>query len=336
MKISSRSLTSMIATIATVPLLLSACGTSVSTDKADSKKTEAIERIDNCGQQLVFHKTPTKVVSLMPTQTELLLRMGLRDAIVAQAQTGVSELPADVAQQAKDIPVLSTDAPPSREKLLSVSPDFVVSPTSYEFTAEQGFATVQQLRDNGANVYIATGGCKDRRNTAKVADVFTDIQNIGAIMGVPDEANKLIADGKHRLKAVEDKISGHPRPTVAQLFVEGGSLSAIGAGVEADIVASAGGKNVFSPTDPQFAKFFAAQINPEEVVARNPEVIVFGVTGSEHENQTRDYLKKTFPNVSAVKNDRLVAIPERDLHPGTLGNIGAVEVLAKALYPGVF
>lgn len=329
-------ITAAIAAIAAAPLLLAACGSAVSTDTAEQQGTGGAVTIENCGRELTFEATPTRVASLMPTQTELLLRLGLDDAIVAQAQTSVSPLPDDLTEKADDIPVLSTDAPPTREDLLATKPDLVLSPTSYEFTAEQGYASIDQLNDNGAEAYVATGGCADRRNSAEVTDVFTDIENIGTIMDTPDAADELIKDGEDRLTAVKDGIAGHTRPTVAQLYVEGNSLTAIGAGVEADIIKTAGGNNVSDPEDPQFSDFFAAEINPEEVISRKPEAIVFGVTGPEHEEQTRSYLKKTFPDVPAVKNDLLIAIPESDLHPGTLGNIGAVETIAKRIYPDAF
>ena len=38
--------------------------------------------------------------------------------------------------------------------------------------AEQGFASIGQLNENGAQAYVATGGCADRRNTAEVTDVL--------------------------------------------------------------------------------------------------------------------------------------------------------------------
>lgn len=328
-----RTVTGVLAGLAVAPMLLTACGSGVSSAAPEKSGSHEKVSIENCGKQVSFDSTPERAVSMMPTQTELMLRLGLHDKTVGQAQTKVSPLPHDLAEQGSDIPVLSTDAPPSREELLAAKPDLVLSPTSYEFTAEQGFASTDQLRENGAEAYIATGGCKERRNTAQVADVFTDITNIGRIMNVPDEAERLVSDGRHRLAAVEERIAGKDQPTVAQLFVEGTSLAAIGAGVEADIIKSAGGKNVFDPKAPEFAHFFAAGINPEEVIKRKPDVIVFGVTNPQQEETTRAYLRKTFPDVPAVKNDRLIPVQESDLHPGTLGNIRAVEKISEQLYP---
>jgi iron complex transport system substrate-binding protein len=272
----------------------------------------------------------------MPTQTDLLVRLGAAGELAGQAQTAVSTLPVDIAGQVRDVPVLSQDAPPSRETLLAVQPDLVVSPTSYEFTASQGFADIDQLARSGAAAYIATGGCADRRNTAEVSDVLTDIRNLGEILGHRDIAARLSGDAERRLAAVTAAIEGRPRPTVAQLYVEGNSLSAIGAGVEADIIKRAGGSNVFDPHSDEFADFFAAQINPEEIISRAPEVIVFGVTDRTHELQTRDYLARTFPDVPAVRDGRLIALSESDLHPGTLGNVGAVDAVARGLHPDSF
>ena len=317
-------------------LALTACGTGVSAGGSASDSGGEAVTVTNCGRELTLDAAPEAVVGLMPSQTELLLRLGAGEALVGQAQTEVSELPEDIAGQAADIPELSADAPPAREDLLATAPDLVVAPTEYEFTAEQGFASIKQLNDNGAQAYVATGGCADRRNSAEVTDILTDITALGALLRVPDEAEALAGEAEARLAEVEKAIGGAPRPTAAQVFVEGESLSAIGAGIEADIIAQAGGDNVFDPDAPEFAEFFAAEINPEQIIDRSPDAIVFGVNGPEHEEQVRDYLTSTFPDVPAVAEDRLIAIPASDLFPGTLGNIDAVETIAAELYPDSF
>ncbi|EXF23906.1 zinc ABC transporter substrate-binding protein [Nesterenkonia sp. AN1] len=336
----SRTLTASAGLAALLPLTLTACGGGVASEGAETSETTAADEtvtVENCGRELSFDAAPTSVVGMMPSQTELLLRLGVPvESIVGQAQTETSALPEDISDQASDIPVLSTDMPPAREDLLATSPDFVVSPTEYEFTAEQGFASLDQLADNGAQAYVATGGCADRRNTAEVTDVLTDITNLGEIMGVPQEATALNDDAEARLTAVEDAIADQDPLSVAQVYVEGNSLGAIGAGVEADIILQAGGENVFDPGAPEFEAFFATEINPEEIIERDPEAIVFGTSGSENEEQTREYLSTTFPDTPAVENDRLIAVDQSDLYPGTLGNIDAVETIAAELYPQAF
>jgi iron complex transport system substrate-binding protein len=314
-------------------LALSACGSGVSAAPQPTAGATGAVTIENCGRELVFDAPPTRVVGMMPSQTELLIRLGLADTLVGQAQTTTFALPSDIAVEAEQVPVLSTDLPPAREDLLTVAPQLVVAPTEYEFTAEQGFASIEQLAETGAAAYVATGGCAERRNTAKVEDLLTDIDNLGVIFGVEEAADDLRASAEQRLAAVAAAIEGQSRPTVAQLFIDGSSLGVIGAGVEADIIATAGGDNVFEPDEPAFANFFAATVAPEELTSRDPDVIVLGVRGEDDERLSRDYLERTFPTVTAVREDRIVAVPASDLYPGTMGNVGAVELIAAALHP---
>lgn len=326
-------------------LTLVGCGSDVSPqdDAQDNPRGAAGGAADgypvtltNCGREVVVDRAPERVVGMMPSQTELLVRMGLADRLVGQAQTSTYDLPETLAAEVADVPEISTDTPPAREDLLEVRPDVVVAPTTYEFTAEQGFATIEQLEQSGAVAYVATGGCFERRASAEVDDLLVDIENLGRIHGVDDAADRLVEETEARLAAVDEAVSGAEKPTVAQLYVEGSSISAIGAGVEYDIIRRAGGDNLFSPDEKLFEEFFAATITPEEVAARNPDVIVFSVTDAAQERQVRDYLRRTFPDVTAVAQDRLVAIPAADLFPGALGNVTAVETIAEELYPERF
>lgn len=327
------------ASLAVAAVAVTGCGSAVSnTPSGSAASTDADYPVTvrNCGRKLTVQHAPERIVGLMPAQTELLIRLGLADRIVGQAQTANHALPEDVAAEVADVPVLSTDAPPARENLLKVTPDAVVSPTTYEFTGEQGFATIEQLDQAGALTYVATGGCLERRSSATVDDLLTDIENIGRIFDVTDTATALGAATEKRLEAVDAAIDGAEEPTVAQLYVEGNSIYAIGAGVEYDIIKRAGGDNVFNPDEKMFADFFSAAISPEEVAARNPDAIVFTVHDAAHEKRVRAFLAKTFPTVSAVADDQLVALPASDVFPGTLGNVTAVESIAKAIHPDRF
>ncbi|MGO4490221.1 ABC transporter substrate-binding protein [Microbacterium sp. 2RAF4] len=315
-------------------IVLTACGSGVSTGAAPAASGEAIS-IENCGRTVEIPATPTAVVGLHPSQTELLLRLGLADSLVGQAQATAEELPSDVADLAADVPVIGGDAPPSREELLAVEPDFVYSPTTYEFTAEQGFASIEQLSEAGVAAYTATGGCFDRRMEGTVDDLFIDLENLGEIFHVEDEADDLIESSKAELATVDAALEGKDRPRVAQVFVEGTTLTAIGAGIEYDILKRAGADNVFTPDDPAFSDFFAAEITPESLASEAPDAIVFAVSDPAHEAAVRSYLAATFPDMPAVRDGRLIAVPSTDLFPGTLGNVSAVRLIAEGLHPDV-
>jgi len=313
-------------------LALTACGSAVAPPGAATPTGDALV-IENCGAPVTITHVPTAAVGLHPSQTELLLRLGLADHLVGQAQATVQELPADIAPLAADVPVIGGEAPPSREDLLAVHPDFVYAPTTYEFTAEQGFASIEQLSEAGVAAYTATGGCFSRRMDGTVDDLFVDLNNLGEIFDVQDEAAALIAGAKAQLSAVDTAIQGRTKPRVAQIYVDGTTLSAIGAGVEYDILRHAGADTIYTPDDPQFADFFAAEITPESLAAQAPDALVFAVTDPAHEQAARAYLTATFPDMPAVRNDRLIAVSSSDMFPGTLGNVSVVRQIAEALYP---
>ncbi|POH71762.1 ABC transporter substrate-binding protein [Arthrobacter glacialis] len=314
--------------------LLAGCGQAVSAT-APTQSAGAAQTIENCGRALSFAGVPQRAVAMTPGQSEMLVRLGQADKVVAEAQSKGRALMPELADlgTAKQ---LSEQSPPSREVLLGVAPDLVYSPTSYEFTAEQGFADIDQLKAAGAQAYIATAGCPERRSNAEVKDLFTDITNMGAIFGVAGQASTLAGEAQGALDSVARRVSGLPKPSVAELFVEGNTIAAIGAGIEYNMIEIAGGENVFSPDDQAFAQFFSSVISPETLVAKNPEVIVFTTIDKAHEKATIDFLRSKFPQLDAVKNNRMVAVDSDDVMPGTWGNIRAVEQIAAGLHPEAF
>lgn len=319
-------------------MLLSGCGQAVSQTPATDNAGVAAQpagAIENCGRTLTFTSVPQRVVAMTPGQSELLVKLGAADKVVAEAQTKGSELLPELKERG-DVRQLSDQMPPSREVLLGANPDFVYSPTAYEFTAEQGFASIEQLKAAGAESYIATAGCMERRSKAEVKDILTDIENIGAVVGAGERTSAVRTEASDVLASVKAKVEGKEKPTVVELFVEGNSIAAIGAGIEYDMIKTAGGENLFSPSDEAFAKFFSAMISPETLVQKNPEVIVFTTLDKAHEDATRAFLREKFPEVAAVKNHRLVAINSDDVMPGTWGNLRAVEQIAKGLHPDAF
>ncbi|WP_336633153.1 MULTISPECIES: ABC transporter substrate-binding protein [unclassified Microbacterium] len=320
---------------AVASLLLTGCGSAVTTTPAATDAPGAVT-VENCGSEVTVSGVPTAAVGMHPAQTELLLRLGLAEHLAGQAQATAATLPPDIAALAQGIPVIGGMMPPSREELLSVEPDFVYSPTTYEFSADQGFASIPQLTDAGAAVYVASGGCADRRMNGEVTDLFTDLADIGEIFGVQAQAAELIAENRAVLDEVARAISGVDKLRVAQVYYEGGTLQAIGAGIEYDILRLAGSDSVYTPDQDLFARFFAATITPESLAAEDPDAIVFSTWAPEHEAETRDYLRRTFPDMPAVRDDRVIAVSSADVFPGTLGNVAVVRQIAEQLYPAQF
>ncbi|GGC53212.1 ABC transporter substrate-binding protein [Hoyosella rhizosphaerae] len=322
---------------AAATFVLSACGQSVTpageSDSAEARTSET-RTVENCGRSVSVAGDAQRVVSMMPGTTDLLVRLGVGDRVVAEAQSG--DTPLNSALDPDVVEVLSVDSPPSREVLLNVAPDLVVSPTSYEFTAQQGFASIDQLSEAGAAAYIATAGCFDRRKTAEVTDILDDIEKLSVLLDTEEQGAELSNRVTAEIEEIEAAVGDRDKPTVTQLFIEGTTISAIGAGLEYDIIQKAGGDNVFHPDSPEFSDFIAAVISPEELIARNPDVIVISVRGDAHEQAVRAFLTDRFADVAAVRDDRIVAVSSNAVMPGTWGNIEVLRQLAEAFHPEAF
>jgi iron complex transport system substrate-binding protein len=314
-------------------LLLAGCGTVTQTGSDDTATAAGYPvETTSCERSVEVTQPPERVVSLHPSLTEVLVRLGVADRVVAQAQDGTGTPPPEVADEVAAIPSLSSDTPPDKETLVNERPDLVLSGTEYEFNTEMGFAGYDDLEGLGIPAYVATAGCQSQRMAGSVEDAFTDLAFLGRVFGAETEATALEEEMRDRLAAVEERTSDLEPVRAAQVFVEAGKLYAIGGAVEVDILRLAGGSNVFDADDALFGDFFAAEVNPEVVVDADPEAFVFAVTDEEHERTTRAYLERTFPSSTAVEESRLVAIDNSYVQPGTLGAVEGVEVVADGLH----
>ncbi|MEQ7011249.1 ABC transporter substrate-binding protein [Actinopolymorpha sp. B17G11] len=286
----------------------------------------------NCGRRLTVESRPKRVVSLYPGQTELLVELGLGDRIVAQAQDAVSEPDPDLAEEVAAIPSLDPDSPPAKEVLIAEEPDFIYSGTEFEFNTEMGFAGTKDLQAVGATPYVAKAGCLAGRSDGTVEDMFTDLENLGRIFGVEQQAAELAKKARAELDDVSDQVNGK-RVRTALVYSDAGKLTAIAAAVDADMLRLGGGENIFTRNDSRFSDFFAAEVNPEVVSERDPEAFVFAVQDKAHQRQTISYLRRTFPQTPAVRENRLVPVRNTVFAPGTLASIEGVRTIADGLHP---
>lgn len=314
-----------------VALLLTGCGQSVAENNVQTHKNAEVS-IQNCSVDQKYKVSPERIVALGPGQADLIGKLGAGNTIVGIAQLNGEKIPGSLTEQGHNPQVLSENTPPSREQLLQANPDLVLSPTTYEFNDQQGYASQEQLTQAGAANYVAAAGCLDRRSNAQVTDLFTDIDAYGKILGKEEQAQKLRQKAQKQLDEAAKHAKGKEAPTVAQLYIEGNSVTAIGAGIEHDIAKSAGAQGVFNPKDPEFKEFFAAEVSREAILKKNPQAIIFTTTSKEHEESSRKWLKENLSEIKAVKENRIIAIPASDMLPGTWGNLDAVTAINKALY----
>jgi iron complex transport system substrate-binding protein len=175
-----------------MPALISACVTptapvpdSQPVEKATASPDGFPVMIENCGNTLTFAKAPETVLTHYHHSFELLAALGVGDKI--KYRLNYSDGPIlpehqavyDAAQE-----ISGSIAAPPKEVTVSLKPELIVG--YYNFNAERGNATVEELLANGTMVYITGGWCgREVQSDYKLEKVYADILNLGNIFGVP-------------------------------------------------------------------------------------------------------------------------------------------------------
>lgn len=243
-------------------------------------------------------QAPARMVSTSPSITETLFALGAGDRVV-----GVStycRFPAEVAK----LPKVGTFLKPDPEIIARLKPDLVFVHTGPNRTAEQ-------LATLGIKTAIVDRGT--------LPSVFTTIRQIGTAAGVPERADRLLAEIEARLNRVKSAVAGRPSKKV--LIIVGrrtGTLSDIVAvGRDSylnDLVTMAGGQNVLGGAAATFGKPEYPRISMETVISLAPDVIIdIGEMGespadSERRKRITEDLWKRQTLVKAVRENGVRAV----------------------------
>ncbi|NJR64950.1 MAG: ABC transporter substrate-binding protein [Leptolyngbyaceae cyanobacterium CRU_2_3] len=286
--------------------------------------------VENCGRTLTFQQPPQRVISLWQPPNELLLALGVEKNIIGFAGNYTDLLP-NFAEAAQSIPSLGTATHwPSREVMLTQNPDLVISEglEGFAFDPAAGYATVAELERNGVQVFSTGSICTPQQAADRgMNGVYDDLRYLGQIFGVSERAKVLITRLQQREAAISQRVAGRERvPTV---FYNGGEgpLAVLTSGVWREAIVKAGGKPIFDKT--------VFQVGVEEFANSNAAVILVGFYPGQNPDQLITFLKKTFPDLPAVKSDRLYPIPTIETEAG-IRIMDGLEKMARAIHPEAF
>lgn len=268
---------------------------------------------DVTGNDITLEAPPERIISLIPSNTEILFGLGLNDEIVGV--NDYDDFPAEAADKEK---VGSTEF--NIEQIIALSPDIV-------FAHESGIASlkgaIEQLEAADVKVYVVA-------NADNFNETYTTIEQLGRATGKSSEAEKMIANMKTKTEEVQAKLKDVESKKV---FVETSD--------EPEIYTP--GKNTFMQEmlDMIHAENIAAdtsdwyKIDAEQIIAKNPDVIVVTY------NYVPDILTKIpqragFDTITAVKNNAIVQVDENMTSRQGPRLADGLEELAKAIYPEAF
>jgi iron complex transport system substrate-binding protein len=285
------------------------------TDTAKQTAAFPVTIKDALGNKLVIKQKPEKIVSLMPSNTEIAYGLGLGKEIV-----GVSDYdnyPKDTQKKEK-----IGGQQFNTEKIIGLKPDLVLAHASSASIAKDA---LKQLSDAGIPVLVVA-------NAQNFEQVYKSITMIGKATGTTKKADEVIKGMKDKLAAIKAKAETIKEKKKVYLEVAPAP----------DIYTT--GNNTFMD---DMLKVINAdnvagdqqgwiKVDQEAIIQKNPDVIIttYGYYVKDPAQQVLS--RKGWENLNAVKNKQVIDV-NSDLvdRPGPRV-VEGVEALAKAIYPEVF
>jgi len=205
--------------------------------------------VDDLGRSITIERIPQRIVSLAPSNTEILFALGLGEEVV-----GVTDW-CDFPPEALDKEKVGAYDIPDIEKIRALNPDLIL--VAYGTSMD----VINTLEGLGLTVF----GIK----STDLDDVLNDIRTVGNITGKELEAQALTSEMESRIEAVTDETSElEQRPRVFYIVWHDPLWTAGSETFIHELIEKAGGVNICQNITGY------ATISIEEVVARNPEVII--------------------------------------------------------------
>jgi iron complex transport system substrate-binding protein len=273
---------------------------------------------DDSGREVEIAAAPQRIVSLAPSNTEIVCALGACDRLV-----GVTDFD-DYPDEVTGVPDVVIGAQVDVERVVDAEPDLVLA-AGNEITPT---AVIDQLVDLGLPVVAVYPD--------SLEGVYDDIELVGTALGVPG-APALVADMKDRVASVVAAVAGADRPrTLYEVFYAEGTLYTAGDGsFLAALVDLAGGTAVVG--DAQGA------LDPEHLVEAAPELILLGSASYDESLATPEDALATvaarpgWAELPAVTSGRVVPFLDDIVttRPGPR-IVDGLEALARAIHPDAF
>ncbi|RIO87937.1 ABC transporter substrate-binding protein [Staphylococcus haemolyticus] len=285
-------------------LVLVACGQNNQHKQANNESNKS----DSNSKNQSYHR----IVSLMPSNTEILYELGLGNNIVGVST--VDDYPKDVKEGKKQFDAMNLN----KEALLKAKPDLILAHESQIGTSKK---VLDSLEKNGVKVVYV----KDAQSLNQTYDTF---KQIGKVTGREREAQDLVDETKHNVDKVIKSVPRHHKSQ--SVFMEVSSKPEIyTAGKHTffdDMLTQLDAKNSFSNIEGW------KPVDKESIIKKNPDILISteGLSKSDYYKVIKK--RDGFRQIKAVKNGRIETVNGDEIsRPGPRIDEGLKE-LRDAIY----
>jgi iron complex transport system substrate-binding protein len=290
-----------------IALILTACG--------PTNPTSSGGVVDDLGRSVSIKGIPQRIISLAPSNTEILFALGLGDKVV-----GVTEY-CDYPPEALDKEKIGGFSTPDIEKVIALQPNLILAGSIH---AKE---VVPALEERGLAVFVLA--------PENLEGILKDIEVVGKITGKEKEAFELITQLEERIEEITDKtesLKPQERPRVFFITWHDPLKSMGSKSLPNELIEKAGGVNIFQ--DVEERNF---EVEFETVVYRDPEVIIVTVGHAAGEAKAFEWAKEEprLKVTEAGKNSRIFPLDTGLTRYGPRA-VDALDEFAKFIHPEIF
>lgn len=278
-----------------------------------------VQLTDDAGREVTIADEPQRIVSLAPSNTEIVCALGACDRLVGV--TDFDDYPAQVAE----VTAVVLNAMVDVELVVEAEPDLVLA-AGNELTPS---SVIEQVAGLGLPVLVLYPESLD--------EVYADIELVGRALGRSAEAASVVGGMRERAAEVVEAVEGVERPrTLYEVFHAEGTTYTAGEGsFLASLLELAGALPVTGDAE--------GVLEAEELVAADPELILLGTASYDPTLADADTALESvaarpgWAGLSAVRDGRVVPYTEDIVttRPGPRIAEG-LAALARAIHPDRF
>ena len=279
-----------------------------------------ITLVDDLGNVVVLTEAPERIVSLAPSNTEILFAVGAGDKVVAV--TDVCDYPHNFTAwiEAGNMSSIGNYWQPAVEPIIALNPDLVFASTG----SEEAATTLKNL---GYNVLVV--------EPKTINGMLESILLVGRATGNHVEAGEFASEIRERIDVVVNTAAGASSTKKVYHEIWGPNIQSAGPGTFIDeLIALAGGENIFHDAVSSFPV-----VSSETVIAKNPDVIIFPnlYMGIYSWGTYDDIANRPGWNaITAIQNDAFYVIDASIISRSGPRLVDALETIAEMIHPELF
>ena len=272
--------------------------------------------IDDGGYTVTVDKEPNTIVSLAPTNTEILFALGLGDKVIGD--TDYCNYP----EAAKTITKIGGYSTINIEKIAALNPDIIYA------NHNNGYDNIEHLKELGYTVILI--------NPESIDGIYNAIDITGKTSGKETEANTVIAQIKAGIKEITDKLEGvETKPSIMHAMSVDPYWVSGSKTFQDELMTLAGGVNAFSDVEGW------GTVTIEKLITTSPDIILTDPgadMGSPGENTLQQAFFKDprLSEITAVKNSDVYVMDADIFDRGGPRVVEALDVLVKIVQHDAF